>query len=62
MMAGLAEGFASEFFRQLDGSRTVTQAIQATIGSYTPGSIAYTEVVNNIRIIGDGDLIVDLSP
>jgi hypothetical protein len=62
IMGGLAAVFAEEFFSQLDGSKTVTQAINATIGTYTPGSYAHTVVVNNIRVIGNGNLVVDLSP
>jgi hypothetical protein len=62
IMGGLAAGFASEFFNQLNGSKTITQAINAALATYTPGGYAYTEIANNIRVIGDANLVVDLSP
>jgi hypothetical protein len=62
IMGGLAASFAAEFFRQLNGSKTITQAINATIATYTPGSFAHNEVVNKIRVIGDVNLVIDLSP
>ncbi len=62
ILGPLAAGFASEFFSQLNGTKTITQAINAALGTYTPGGYAYTAIANNIRVIGDENLVVDLSP
>ena len=62
MAGALAAGFAEEFFSKLDGSMTISQAINAAIGTYNSGSYAYNQLVNSIRVIGDGSLVVDMSP
>jgi hypothetical protein len=60
--SSIAAGFASEFFAHLDGNKTISQAISDALSTYTPGGFSYNEIVSNIRVIGNPDLIVDLSP
>jgi hypothetical protein len=58
----IAAGFASEFFAHLDGNKTISQAISDALATYTPGGFSHNQIVSSIRVIGDSDLIVDLSP
>jgi hypothetical protein len=57
----LAANFALEFFSQLDGTRTINEAINATLATYEPSSSVYSTIANSIRVIGDATLVVDLS-
>jgi hypothetical protein len=50
-----AAGFAERFFSNLKGKKTVAQAVNQTINSYGPISIAKDEIVGNIWIMPGGE-------
>jgi hypothetical protein len=58
---GAAVPFAKAFFAALKGRNTVGQAVTAGINSFSPGSWAYQQVVDNITILKGQNVVVDLS-
>jgi hypothetical protein len=56
-----AISFAEKFFSELDGKTSVKDAVAEAINSYAPGSDPRLQMPGMLEVIGDDEIIIDLS-
>ena len=62
MNAAAAVQFSMYLFEELDGRRSVNHAVIKAFEQFTPGSVGWRFVNDNINVVRGGSVVVDLRP